>query len=102
MQPPSFDALGLVPFQISPHYQDPDPNSTHMGETQEERILQFLEENDTPVAGLREGAMVRVENGTMLLKGSSGARIFRKGLEPVEISPGAQLDELFQSNLNGV
>jgi len=96
VQPPSFDALGLVPFQISPHYQDPDPNSRHMGETQEERILQFLEENDTPVAGLREGAMVRVENGTMLLKGSSGARIFRKRLEPIEISPGAQLDEFFQ------
>src|ERR1043165_7638047 len=94
VQPPSFDALGLVPFQISPHYQDPDPNSRHMGETQEERILQFLEENDTPVAGLREGAMVRVENGTMLLKGSSGARIFRKRLEPVEVKPGAQLDDL--------
>ena len=102
VQPPSFDALGLVPFQISPHYQDPDPNSTHMGETQEERILQFLEENDTPVAGLREGAMVRIENGTTVLKGSSGARIFRKGLEPVEMSPGAQLDELFQSNSSGV
>jgi len=97
VQPPSFEALGLVPFQISPHYQDPDPNSKHMGETQEERILQFLEENDTPVAGLREGAMVRVEHGTMTLKGSSGARIFRKGLEPVETSPGDRLNEFFSS-----
>jgi len=95
VQPPSFDALGLVPFQISPHFLDPDPNSTHMGETQEERILQFLEENDTPVAGLREGAMVRTENGSHVLKGSSGARIFRKGLEPVEIKPGEKLDYLF-------
>ena len=95
VQPPSFDALGLVPFQISPHFQDPDPNSTHMGETQEERILQFLEENDTPVAGLREGAMVRVEDGATVLKGSSGARIFRKGLEPVETLPGTRLDEFF-------
>ena len=93
VQPPSFDALGIVPFQISPHFQDPDPNSTHMGETQEERILQFLEENDTPVFGLREGAMVRVEKGTMILKGSSGARIFRKGVAPVETLPGDCLDE---------
>lgn len=92
VQPPSFDALGIVPFQISPHFQDPDGNSKHMGETQEERILQFLEENDTPVFGLREGAMVRVENGTMILKGSSGARIFRKGCEPVETLPDDRLD----------
>jgi dipeptidase E len=95
VQPPSFDALGLVPFQISPHFQDPDPNSTHMGETQEERILQFLEENDTPVAGLREGAMVRVENARTTLKGSSGARIFRKGQAPVERTPLTTLDDLF-------
>ncbi|MCM3872306.1 MAG: dipeptidase PepE [Pyrinomonadaceae bacterium] len=95
VQPPSFDALDLVPFQISPHFLDPDPNSTHMGETQEERILQFLEENDTPVAGLREGAMVRVESGSHTLKGSSGARIFRKGLDPVETKPGERLDHLF-------
>jgi len=64
-----------------------------MGETQEERILQFLEENDTPVFGLREGAMVLIEKGTMILKGSSGARIFRKGVEPVETLPGDCLDD---------
>ena len=92
VQPPSFDALGLVPFQINPHYLDPDPNSRHMGETREERLLQFLEENDTPVIGLREGAMLRIENGETILRGSSGARIFRKGLEPVEVVPGAQLN----------
>lgn len=97
VQPPSFDALGLVPFQISPHYLDPDPNSTHMGETQEERILQFLEENDTTVVGMREGAMVRVENGSYVLKGSTGARIFRKGLEPVETVPGEKLDDLIRA-----
>jgi dipeptidase E len=93
VQPPSFDALGLVPFQISPHFLDPDSNSTHMGETQEERILQFLEENDTPVAGLREGAMVWAQNDSYILKGSSGARIFRKGVEPVERLPGDRLDD---------
>jgi dipeptidase E len=92
VQPPSFNALGLVSFQINPHYLDPAPNSKHMGETREERIVQFLEENDTPVVGLREGAMLRIENGETILRGSSGARIFRKGMEPLEISPGAQLD----------
>lgn len=92
VQPPSFDALGLVSFQINPHYLDPDPNSKHMGETREERLIQFLEENDTPVVGLREGAMLRIENGETILRGSSGARIFRKGMEPIEISPGARVE----------
>jgi dipeptidase E len=91
---PTFTALGLVSFQINPHYLDPDPNSKHMGETREERILQFLEENDTPVVGLREGAMLRIENAETVLRGSSGARVFRKGLEPIEIVPGARLDKI--------
>ncbi|MGZ5437554.1 MAG: dipeptidase PepE [Pyrinomonadaceae bacterium] len=94
VQPPSLDALGLVRFQINPHYLDADPNSTHKGETREERIIQFLEENETPVVGLREGAMLRIENGKTLLKGSTGARIFRRGHEPVETLPGDYLDEL--------
>jgi dipeptidase E len=91
VEPPSFNALGLVPFQINPHYLDPDPNSKHMGETREERLRQFLEENDTPVAGLREGAMLRIENGETILRGSTGARIFRRGLEPIETLPGTNL-----------
>lgn len=65
-----------------------------MGETRETRLLQFLEENDTPVAGIREGAIIRIENSEMTLKGSTGARIFRKGQEPVEVSPGARLNDL--------
>ena len=88
VQPPSFDALGLVPFQINPHYLDPDPGSTHMGETREERILQFLEENETPVIGLHEGAILRLEDGACELKGIKGARLFRKGQEPVELRSG--------------
>ena len=94
VEPPSLRALGLVSFQINPHYLDPDPNSKHMGETREERILQFLEDNDTPVVGLREGAMVRVEDDRTVLKGSSGARIFRKGLLPIEVQPGTELNDL--------
>ncbi len=91
VQPPSFEALGLVRFQISPHYLDPDPNSTHMGETQQERILQFLEENDAPVVGLREGGLLRVENGSIVLLGSTPARIFRRGYDPAEVAPGTTL-----------
>jgi dipeptidase E len=92
VQPVSFNALGLVSFQISPHFQDPDPNSRHMGETQEERILQFHEECDTPVLGLREGAMVWVEEGTVTLRGVSGARIFLRGQPPIEAVPGDVLN----------
>ncbi|MDX6575790.1 MAG: dipeptidase [Blastocatellia bacterium] len=98
VQPPSFDALGLVSFQINPHFLDPDPNSTHKGETREERILQFLEENETTVVGLREGAMIRIEHGVTVLKGSSGARIFRKGLEPLEVGPGTRLDHFLSAS----
>jgi Peptidase E len=94
VQPRSFDALGLVPFQISPHFLDSDPSSTHMGETQEERILQFLEESETPVVGMREGAWVLVEGDSMMLKGASGARVFRRGHAPVEVSPNSQISEL--------
>jgi dipeptidase E len=92
-----FCALGLVTFQISPHYLDPDPTSTHMGETQEERIHQFLEENDAPVVGLREGALLRVEEGSVVLKGSAGARLFRRGHDPVETVPGMKLDSFLSS-----
>lgn len=98
VQPPSFNALGLVSFQINPHYLDPDPNSKHMGETREERIIQFLEENYTPVVGLREGSMLRIEGGETILRGSTGARIFRKGVQPVEVSPGTRLDDLLTTD----
>lgn len=91
VQPPSFDALRLVNFQISPHYLDPDPSSTHMGETQEERIMQYLEENDLPVVGLREATVLRVSNGSITLLGSTTARIFRRRVPPVEVAPGSDL-----------
>jgi dipeptidase E len=94
VQPPSFDALGLVPFQISPHYLDPDPTSRHMGETQEERILQYLEENDAPVVGLREGSMLRVQRGSVRLSGPHGARIFHRDKPPFEAKSDADLRDL--------
>lgn len=94
VEPSSFNSLGLISFQINAHYLDPDPNSTHMGETREVRIIQFLEDNETPVVGLREGCMIRVEQGVHMLKGRTNARIFRRGKEPVELSPGSTLDSL--------
>jgi dipeptidase E len=96
VQPPSFDALRLVPFNLNPHYLDPDPLSTHMGETREERIREFHELNDPPVVGLREGAMLRIEGKSALLRGSVGARLFVKGGPAREFSPGAALDFLVE------
>lgn len=93
VEPPSFDGLGLVRFQVNPHYLDPAPGSTHMGETRETRIREFHEENEVPVAGLREGAILRVEGASVALRGVAGARIFRRGLEPLEFLPGAALEE---------
>ncbi len=93
VEPPSFEALGLVPFQINPHYLDADVSSKHMGETRAERIIQFLEENDTPVVGLREGAMLRIEKGKTRLIGVAGARVFRKGTESMELVPGDSLEK---------
>lgn len=97
VEPPSFAALNLVPFNVNPHYQDAAPGSTHMGETREERIAQFHEENPQPVVGLREGASLLVENLTVLLDGSNGARLFRKGEPPAEVATGARLDFLLLS-----
>lgn len=85
VQPPSFDSLGFVPFQINPHYLDPDPGSTHKGETREERIREFHEENATPVVGIREGSSLWIENDRLTLLGDHPARVFRRGQEPEEV-----------------
>jgi len=88
VQPASFDALGFLDFQLNCHYLDPDPSSTHQGETREERLREFHEENAALVLGLREGTMLRVEDGAIALQGAKHARIFRRGEEPVEVPPG--------------
>jgi dipeptidase E len=91
VQPPTLDALNLVPFNINPHYLDPVPGSTHMGETREERIAQFHEENLPPVVGLREGAWLQLDDRGVTLEGSTGARLFRRGEPAEEHLPGTRL-----------
>ncbi|MEM9290883.1 MAG: dipeptidase PepE [Acidobacteriota bacterium] len=92
--PPSFDALGLVPFNINPHYLDPDPGSTHQGETRETRIREFHELNTPPVLGLREGTMFRVRGDEGVLLGSPGGRLFQRGEAAREVRDGEALDFL--------
>ena len=92
VDPGGFDALGLVPFQLNPHYLDPVPGSTHMGETREERLRQYHEVNCRPVVGLREGAWLRIEGGAVHLEGSSGARLFFPEKTPLEAMPPSRLE----------
>ena len=92
VQPPSFNALNLVPYQINPHYLDADPSSTHKGETREQRLREYLEENTTPVVAIREATMLRVENDVTTVLGSKPARIFRPGQDPTEVEPGQRLE----------
>jgi dipeptidase E len=98
--PPRLDALGLVPFQVNPHYfngpvylKAADGYQEHYGETRDERLREFHELNDTPVIGLWEGGLLRVEGGRVLLLGAR-ARVFRKGEEPVDVEPAAQAEGL--------
>uniref|UniRef100_A0A182SLH4 dipeptidase E n=1 Tax=Anopheles maculatus TaxID=74869 RepID=A0A182SLH4_9DIPT len=105
--PPSFEALRLVPFNINPHYIDPDVNGTHKGETRPERISQFHELNDVPVLGLREGATLLVSGESATLIGpptelpgvSYGARLFRKNQQPVEFEPLSSLSFLLKEEV---
>ncbi len=89
--PPSFDCMGLVPFNINPHYLDPNPELKHNGETRETRIMEFLTQNDIKVVGLREGNWIRRINDSITVEGSELTRIFEKGKEPYEIEAGSTL-----------
>jgi dipeptidase E len=97
--PPSFKALDLVPFIINPHYLDPNPNSTHMGETRETRIKEYHCFNEDVVIGLREGAMLRVNGENIILDGANGAKSFTKGEKPVEHETGTFLNLLLREQL---
>jgi len=94
VEPESFEALGLVPFNLNPHYLDPDPDSMHMGETRETRIREFHHFNAQPVLGLREGAMLRVRGDEARVEGTQGARLFRAGEDAVEVEAGGDVSFL--------
>ncbi|WP_294331920.1 dipeptidase PepE [uncultured Chryseobacterium sp.] len=89
--PPSFDCMGLVPFNINPHYLDPNPDLKHNGETRETRIKEFLTQNDVKVVGLREGNWIRRTGDRITVEGSELTRVFEKNKEPYEIEAGSVL-----------
>lgn len=92
--PPSFKTLGLVPFNINPHYLDPDISSKHMGETRETRIQEFHAFNSQPVIGLREGSWLEVNGDRIVLKGELDARIFEYNKATYEVETGTELSTL--------
>jgi len=94
VHPPSFEALGIIPFNINPHYLDPIPNSKHMGETRATRIKEFHFFNPQSVVGLREGSFLEVSANRITLKGPLPARIFEKNKTPYELESGADLSSL--------
>ncbi len=94
VQPPSLEALGLIPWNLNPHYLDPDPLSKHKGETRETRIKEFHVYNDMAVVGLREGSWIEVKADHMVLKGPHSARIFEKNKDAYELASGSDLSTL--------
>lgn len=92
--PGSMKAFNLIPFQINPHYIDANP-AGHAGETREQRIMEFIELNpELWIIGLREGTMLRIENGRIMLSGPAKARIFRKGHQILELGENDDLSFL--------
>ena len=92
--PPSFKTLGLIPFNLNPHYLDADLQSKHNGETRETRIKEFHSFNTSPVLGLREGSWLDVKGDKIILKGNLEARLFRQNQIPEEIKSGTDLSFL--------
>lgn len=94
VQPISLRALDLVSFQINPHFLDTDPGSRHMGETRDQRLREYLEDNATPVVAIREGAMLHVEGEAVTLLGEAGGKLYRRGREPLDCEPGSRINVL--------
>jgi dipeptidase E len=98
VEPPSFNALNLVPFQINPHFIDfPLPDET--AETRVDRINEFLAVNPgVYVAGMRDGTMLRVDAGSIKVEGSGRVCIFVKDQTPIDFGPGDSLQFLLQDD----
>ena len=95
VEPDTFSAFNLVRFQINPHYLDANP-SGHAGETREQRIEEFITMDPfSYVVGLREGSILKVEDGDITLLGEKSVRIFKHGSQPRECKPGDDFDFLF-------
>lgn len=96
VEPMSFKAFNLIPFQINPHYLDAHPDG-HAGETREQRILEYIQANKGMfVAGLREGCMLVVKGSDLKLIGPRPMRIFKYGVEPKEVNAGEDLSFLLK------
>jgi dipeptidase E len=94
VHPGSFEALGLIPFQVNPHYPYAEAPQTRSGESREQRLAEFVEENDVPVLGLREGTWLRVTGGRASLGGVAEARLFRRGVAAAELDAGSDVSWL--------
>jgi len=87
----AFEALGLVPFNVNPHYLETDPAMAPGSETRDMRISEYHVVRDNPVVGIEEGAMVRVEDRVATVRGTARAKVFRRNQTPVWVPAGASL-----------
>lgn len=99
VEPPSLAGLGLIPFQINPHYPAREVLDGHLGETRDQRIAEFLEHNDVPVLALQEGAWLEVSGAIARVDGVAGARLFQRAATPRDVPPGTDVSDLLHADV---
>jgi dipeptidase E len=99
VEPRSLGALGLVPFQLNPHFTDWQQPG-HRGETRTDRLNEYITVNrDVTVVGLREGGILRLEGDRLTLGGiPDDAILFRQGAETRAVQKGADLSFLLRES----